>query len=183
MSLCDKKRKWGGFPMAPKKRSCLVQGCAGLAGGLVVLLGGLFGILAIDGKSPLAVFDEIGRVGVVEFFGGLFEPEPAVEQMQVAGIYCYLVPAQEDQGGATIPEQYWAYAFLNDGSFKTYLEGFEQFGGTWSQTGNQLTVNVDAIPDLSEAYTWSATVTPDALSIDTGEFVLEHSDKVCKTGN
>ncbi len=176
-------RKWGFAEMVPNKRGCFVQGCAGLAGGFAVLIAGFFGILALDGKSPAAVFSEIGRVGVVEYITKLFGEDPIANQAQVAGIYCHLVPAQQDPGGAAIPEQYWAYAFLNDGNFTTYLEGYEQFGGTWSQSGNQITVNVDAIPDLSAAYTWYGTVSADATTIDTGEFVLEASDAVCKTGN
>lgn len=168
--------------MAVKKRSCFVQGCISVAAVFAVAVGLVMGLASIEGKMPSAILNDIGKVGVVEYFSQLFAGEPITEQANVIGIYCYLVESHDDPGGAHIPAQYWSYAFLNDGTFRTYLEAAEQFGGTWSQQGSNLKVNVDPIADLTEGYTWEATVSSDATTISTGTFTLTKSPEVCSTG-
>jgi hypothetical protein len=161
------------------KRGCLLQGLIAVVTivALAVLL--IVGFGAIDGKSPDRVFREIGQIGIVEYFARQFQPVEIAPQAQVGGIYCFTIDGGTDEGGAVISRQTWAYVFLNDGNFETYLEGNEQFGGTWSQSGNTLTVNVEAIPDLSEAYTWTGNVSSDGRTIDVGEYVMEYSEVIC----
>lgn len=55
----------------------------------------------------------------------------------------------------------------------------EQFGGIWSQSGSELTVNVEAIPDLTEGYAWNGNVANDGKSIDVGEHVMQYSQEIC----
>jgi len=61
-------------------------------------------------------------------------------------------------GGVARSEQTWAYVFYANYSYTTYLNGYQQFSGAWSQTGNVLTINTPAIPGLSAEYTSQAAV-------------------------
>jgi hypothetical protein len=71
-------------------------------------------------------------------------------------------------GGVMQSEQTWSYVFHSDGTYTSYLEGYQQYSGTWSQSGNILTVNVPAIINISAAYSFQATVSRDGNSFTTG---------------
>lgn len=139
----------------------------------------IIGFGAIDGKSPDKIFSEIGEIGIVEYFARQFQDAAVPPQTSVAGIYCFSLEGGNEEGGVTVARQTWSYVFLNDGTFETYLEGNEQFGGTWSQSGSELTVNVEAIPDLTEGYAWSGIVAKDGKSIDVGQYVMQYSEEIC----
>lgn len=168
--------------MAQPKRGCFLQGCFSVAAVIAAVVALFVAFTVAQGRNPATEFSEVGRIGVVEYFQKTFDFDSIRGQETVAGVYCYLVPGQQDPGGAFISEQYWSYAFLNDGSFRTFLEGQEQFGGTWSQEGSELTVNVNAIPGLSEPYTWFGEVSPDGKTITTDGITMQFSESVCVSG-
>jgi hypothetical protein len=87
----------------------------------------------------------------------------------VQGRYeCHL--EQKDMGGGVgRTEQTWAYVFYANGKYTTYLEGSQQFSGTWSQTGNILTVHVPEIKNISQAYSYDAIVSFDGNSFTAGD--------------
>jgi hypothetical protein len=72
-------------------------------------------------------------------------------------------------GGVTLSKQTWSYVFRSDGSYTTYLDGHQQYSGRWSQSGNVLTVTVPAIPTISPAYSFKATVSRDRNSFTAGK--------------
>lgn len=86
----------------------------------------------------------------------------------IGGQYdCHL--EAEDYGGVRQAEQTWSYVFHSDGTYTTYLEGYQQYSGTWSQSGSTLTINVPAIPNISAAYSFQATVSRDGNSFTSGK--------------
>jgi hypothetical protein len=102
----------------------------------------------------------------VDFIMSLINGENAP---MVQGRYeCHLAPKDLD-GGVMRTAQTWAYTFFADGRYTTYLEGSQQFSGTWSQTGKMLTVNVPAIKNLSDAYSFTAIVSADGNSFIAGD--------------
>ncbi len=86
----------------------------------------------------------------------------------VAGRYDCHVEA-ENYPGVTQVEQTWSYVFHADGTYTTYLEGSQQYSEKWSQSANILTLHVPAIPGLSDAYVFRATVSRDASSFRSGK--------------
>lgn len=87
----------------------------------------------------------------------------------VKGKYDSHVNAKNLGGGVMRSEQTWSYVFHSDGTYTSYLEGYQQYSGTWSQSGNILTVNVPAIANISAAYSFQATVSRDGNSFTSGE--------------
>ena len=88
---------------------------------------------------------------------------------QVSGRYeCHLSAANMGGGVARV-EQTWAYVFRSDGTYTTYLNGYQQFSGTWSQSGSTLSIRVPAIPNISAATTSQAKVSMDGSSFTAGE--------------
>lgn len=80
--------------------------------------------------------------------------------------------SQKDMGGgAARVDQTWAYVFRSNGTYTTYVNGSQQYSGTWSQSGRTLTIKVPALPGGGPAKTGTATVARDASSftISTGE--------------
>lgn len=61
-------------------------------------------------------------------------------QAIVSGGYEYSLGGEDLGGGAVASDQTWTYVFNEDGSYTTFLNGNQQFSGSWSQSGNQLTV-------------------------------------------
>jgi hypothetical protein len=71
-------------------------------------------------------------------------------------------------GGVARAGETWAYAFYPDGSYKTYLNGYQQYSGTWSQEGSFLTINTPAIPGSGMGATsFTMPVTVDGNSFTT----------------
>lgn len=65
--------------------------------------------------------------------------------------------------GVARADQTWSFEFYSNGKYTTYLEGSQQFSGTWSQTGTTLTVNFPAIAGLNQkGYSAKAKVSSDA---------------------
>ncbi len=94
----------------------------------------------------------------------------SIEKAQtVKGKYDCHVKAADLGGGVMRSEQTWSYVFHSDGTYTSYLEGYQQYSGTWSQSGNILTVNVPAIINISAAYSFQATVSRDGNSFTSGE--------------
>ncbi len=87
----------------------------------------------------------------------------------VSGRYDCHYGAADVGGGVRQSEQTWSYVFHSDGNFTTYLNGYQQYSGTWSQSGSALRVNIKAIPNLSPARSWQGTVSRDGNSFTCGK--------------
>lgn len=85
-------------------------------------------------------------------------------------------------GDATVIDQWWAYSFENGGTFRTFLEGAEQFGGTWNSSGLELNLTSNAMEDF-ESFEYVGTISSDGQSITIGELELFRSDVVCTSEN
>lgn len=128
-------------------------------------------------------------VGIVIYIvfssNGTFKPESILnwfnldeisvidgEAATVSGRYQAVFSQGEGDGGeldAGRAQQTWWYDFYANGQFTTYINGSQQFSGTWSQTGNQLTIVTDPMPGISDSQTFTATVAPDASSFSTAD--------------
>jgi hypothetical protein len=87
---------------------------------------------------------------------------PTVQSTRVSGAYERHIAAQDTGSGVVITPQTWRYVYFENGTFTTYLQGAQQFSGTWEQAGNQLTIHTPAIAGLSAKYDSVSTVSPDA---------------------
>lgn len=104
--------------------------------------------------------------------GSTGSPGTVTSTPLVAGRYEEFFPG-EDQGPVTQTAQTWAYVFFADGTYTTYLEGYQQYSGTWSQSGSRLEVNVPAIAGVTEAYTFVGEVSPSGDSFTVGDTTWE----------
>ncbi|MCL4385073.1 MAG: hypothetical protein M1479_09615 [Actinobacteria bacterium] len=86
----------------------------------------------------------------------------------VSGRYEHHYDYADIENGVAQSDQTWAYVFYSDGSYTTYLDGHEQYSGTWSQTGNKLSVTIPAIAGISDERTFKATVSSDGNSFNAG---------------
>ena len=86
----------------------------------------------------------------------------------VSGRYEHHYDYADTGNGVAQSDQTWAYVFYSDGSYTTYLDGYEQYSGTWSQTGNKLSVTIPAIAGISDERTFKATVSSDGNSFNAG---------------
>ena len=86
----------------------------------------------------------------------------------VSGRYEHHYDYADTGNGVAQSDQTWAYVFYSDGSYKTYLDGYEQYSGTWSQTGDKLSVKIPAIAGISDERTFKATVSSDGNSFNAG---------------
>ena len=86
----------------------------------------------------------------------------------VSGRYEHHYDYADTGNGVAQSDQTWAYVFYSGGSYTTYLDGYEQYSGTWSQTGNKLSVNIPAIAGISDERTFKATVSSDGNSFNAG---------------
>lgn len=123
---------------------------------LVVLVFALAGLVLMNKYTDLKPLD-----AVASLLG--FESARTVE-----GEYACHFEAV-NLGGVMQSEQTWSYVFRSDGTYTSYLDGHQQYSGTWSQSGNTLTVNVPAIANISAAYSFQATVSRDGNSFTVGE--------------
>lgn len=87
---------------------------------------------------------------------------PSLQNARVSGAYERNIAAKDTGSGVVITPQTWRYVYFENGTFTTYLQGAQQFSGTWEQSGNQLTIHTPAIAGLSAKYDSVATVSPDA---------------------
>jgi hypothetical protein len=144
-----------------------VAGAAGKAQGPPLAL--LLVMLALAGLVFLNQYTDYKPLNAITTLFGVNTP-------RVAGQYnCHL--EQADQGGGVAQaDQTWSYVFADDGTYFTLLDGVRQYSGTWSQTGNQLTVHVPAIANISEAYTFRATVSATGDSFTGGELTFTQVD-------
>ncbi len=128
---------------------------------LLVVVFALAGLVCVNKYTDLKPLDSItSLLGIESALGG--------KAQTVAGRYdCHL--EAENLGAVTQAEQTFSYVFHSDGTYTTYLEGSQQHSGTWSQSGNILTLNVPAIPGISAAYSFQATVSRDGRSFTSGK--------------
>lgn len=144
-------------------RKSNAPGC-GVVAGIMVLVGIIiYVVLSTTGTfKPESIFS-------------WFNPDiPSVidgEAATVSGRYeAYFAGGEGGEGelDATRAEQTWWYDFFSDGTYTTYINGNQQFSGTWSQSGNVLTINTPAFPEGGiAAQSYTATVAPDASSFTT----------------
>lgn len=87
----------------------------------------------------------------------------------VSGRYDCHLEAANLEGGVMRTDQTWSYIFRSDGTYVTYLNGSQQFSGTWSQSGTILTIHIPAIKGISAAYSSQATVSRDGNSFTAGD--------------
>jgi hypothetical protein len=89
----------------------------------------------------------------------------------VTGLYTCHLEAKDLGGGVERVDQIWSYDFHSDGTYTSYMNGSQHIyeSGTWSQSGNILTVYVPAIPNGSAAYSVQATVSSDGNSFMCGD--------------
>jgi ribosomal protein L40E len=124
------------------------------------------------------VFALLGLVCVNEYTD--FKPLDSVASLfgigsaqTVEGEYTSHFEAVNLGGGVTQVEQTWSYVFhskgTSNGTYTSYLNGYQQYSGTWSQSGNILTVNVPAIANATAAYSFQATVSRDGDSFTVGK--------------
>ena len=109
-------------------------------------------------------FTDIKPLDHLSKFLGLNEIIQSGNSKIVSGRYECFVSEKDLGGGAMRVEQTWAYVFFDDGTYTTYLDDYQQYSGTWSQTGNALTINTPAVPNISPASTTTVTVSYDAGS-------------------
>lgn len=144
-------------------RKSNAPGC-GVVAGIMVLVGIIiYVVLSTTGTfKPESIFS-------------WFNPDiPSVidgEAATVSGRYeAYFAGGEGGEGelDATRAEQTWWYDFFSDGTYTTYINGNQQFSGTWLQSGNVLTINTPAFPEGGiAAQSYTATVAPDASSFTT----------------
>lgn len=147
--------------MATRKSNA--PGCGVIAGVMVLVGIVIYVVLSTNGTfKPENIFN-------------WFNPDvPSVidgETATVSGRYEAYFAGQSGDGGAldaSRAEQTWWYDFFSDGTYTTYIDGYQQFSGTWSQSGDVLTINTPAIPEGGiAAQSYTATVAPDASSFTT----------------
>lgn len=86
---------------------------------------------------------------------------------KVLGKYDHHYEAADLGGGVKRSEQTFSYVFFANGTYTTYLEGHQQYSGTWSQSGNILTIYIPAVPGISDKYIFKGTVSSDGNSFDS----------------
>lgn len=91
----------------------------------------------------------------------------------VSGRYEHHYDYSDNKNGVAQSDQTWAYVFYSNGNYTTYLDGYEQYSGTWSQTGNELSVTIPAIAGISDKRTFKATVSSDGNSFNAGGEVFK----------
>lgn len=131
-------------------------------------------VMVFVGIVIYIVFSTNGTFRPESIFNWFNLPEIGITDGQtatVSGRYEAYFAGQAGDGGeldAARAEQTWWYDFYPHGTFTTYIDGYQQFSGTWSQSGNVLTITTQAIPDLGIGrQTYTATVAPDASSFTT----------------
>lgn len=131
-------------------------------------------IMVFVGIVIYIVFSSTGSFKPESILSWLNLPEIGVTDEQtatVSGRYEAYFAGGTGGGGeldGVMAEQTWWYDFFPDGTFTTYIDGYQQFSGTWSQSGNVLTINTPAIPEGGiSAQNYTATVAPDASSFTT----------------
>jgi hypothetical protein len=131
---------------------------------------------AVKGPPAILLIVIIGLVAFVAFGGKLdLGPLSAVtsqfgigQAATVSGEYRRHYD-YKDLGGVAQADQTWSYVFRDDGGYTTYLNGNEQYSGTWSQSGNRLTIRIDPIPSLgTPGHTAVGTVAADGRSFTVG---------------
>lgn len=135
--------------------------------------------LAPSAKGPPAIL-LIAIFGLLAFviLGGQADSGPLTaitsqfgigQAAKVSGGYSRHYDSQNLGGGVAQADQTWSYVFRDDGGYTTYLNGNEQYSGTWSQSGNQLTIKIDPIPSLgTPGHTAVGTVAADGRSFKVG---------------
>jgi hypothetical protein len=77
---------------------------------------------------------------------------------KVSGLYECHLEAKDLGNGVMRSEQTWGFKFFSDGTYRSTIDGYDQFPGTWSQTGAILKIDVPAIEGISTKYSFTATV-------------------------
>jgi len=124
---------------------------------LMLIVFALVGLVYVNKYTDLKPLDTISPVFNIQ-------KVPTVD-----GKYDCHIKSSDLGGGVTRSEQTWSYVFHSDGTYTSYLEGHQQYSGTWSQSGYVLTINIPAIKNLSAAYSFKATVSRDGNSFTSGE--------------
>lgn len=124
-------------------------------------------VVIVFGLLALVVLDKYGDLGLLDAVKSLVGVERAVA---VSGEYRRHYDAADLGGGVAQSEQTWSYVFRTDGTYTTFLDGYQQYSGTWSQSGNALMVNIPAIPGMgTSARSFHAKVSLDGNSFTAGE--------------
>ncbi len=143
---------------APAPADSETQKAKGPPVGLLVVVFGLLALLVIDQQAG---------PGLKEAIVGIVDPSSAAT---VSGEYRRHYSEQDLGGGVARSEQTWSYVFYPDGSYITYVDGYQQYGGSWSQSGNVLSITIPPIPGMTtDPNTFKATVSPDGGSFTVGE--------------
>jgi len=127
----------------------------------IILVVILFILIALVYMNKYTDFKPLDRI-----FGGSFLNFGSTQT--VSGRYEHHYDYANTGNGVAQSEQTWAYVFNSDGSYTTYLDGNEQYSGTWSQTGNKLSITIPAIAGISNERTFKATVSSDGNSFNAG---------------
>jgi len=90
----------------------------------------------------------------------------------VEGKYICHMEEKQLEKGVIQSEQTWSYVFNLDGTYTSYMDGYQQFSGTWSQSGKILTINTPAIGSAIDARSDIATVSSDGESFINDENVF-----------
>lgn len=150
----------GGFFETPAQDSLAAEDAKRIKGPPVVLVVIVFGLVALVGLGKSSGFPQL------EAITSLFGIKDAVV---VEGEYRRHYDTADLGGGVARSEQTWSYVFRPDGTYTSFLEGHQQYSGTWLQSGHTLTVNVPAIAGISAAYSFRATVSRDGDSFTAGK--------------
>jgi len=151
------------LPATAQARTATVQGPPFV---LLLVVFALVGLVFVNEYTAFKPLDSIASL-----LGAENLPEIGGQGQNaaiVAGRYD-LHLASERYSGVTQAEQTWSYVFHSNGTYTTYLEGAQQYSGTWSQSGSRLTIRVPANPGLNAAYSFDATVSRDASSFTSGK--------------
>lgn len=120
-------------------------------------------LLALAGLVFLNEYTDFRPLSFITSFVGIGNAQ------KVEGQYDAHVEAADLGGGVKRVEQTWSMVFRSNGTYTSYLESYQQFSGTWSQSSNILTVNVPEITNISAAYSFQATVSRDGKSFTSGD--------------
>ena len=98
---------------------------------------------------------------------------------EVSGFYVMYISEHKIVSGATAENQYAGYYFNKDGTYRFYLsldktKWYFQFSGTWSQTGNTITIKIPSIPGTNNPpYSVQGKVSSDGNKIFLSSGTLE----------